>query len=219
MGPFEEHLRDAIRINRERRPRYSALTSGKSLFISDILIRSEQLSIPFAILTDLCSIPFRKRGIRVVELEFISMDKIPAFSEKLPFQAPSMSEFTPSRPGLMVLNFSLSALKGGWGEASRKLKSELHRLEATPGLHLMLKHILESMLRITMLAPVHQRKCKEQRLWISTTPISVYLYVSHLLAIPFASWLDWKTAPLLAEGVPILYQDVPAIPEADDEYK
>jgi len=219
MGPFEEHLRDAIRINRERRARYSVLTAGKSLFISDVLIRSEQLSIPFARLTDLCSIPFRKRGIRVVELEFISMEKIPAFSEKLPFQAPSLSAFTPAKPWPMILDFCRSVWRGGWREASNDLRSELHRLEATPGLHLMLKHILESMLRITNLAPIHFRKCKEQGMWISTTPISAYLYFSHLLAIPFACWLDRKTAPLLAEGIPILYQDVPAIPETDEEYK
>jgi hypothetical protein len=60
--------------------------------------------------------------------------------------------------------------------------------------------------------------CREQKLWLTTSPISLYLYLSHLLAIPFACWLDRKTAPLLAEGIPILYQDVPAIPETEDGY-
>ncbi len=114
MGPFEEHLRDAIRINRDRRHRYSALSLGRSLFISNVLIRSEQLSIPFAKLTDLCSIPFRKRGIRIVELEFISMDKIPPFSDTLPFHPPALSEFNPSRPVRLIIEFSISLVRSGW---------------------------------------------------------------------------------------------------------
>jgi hypothetical protein len=218
MGPFEEHLRDAIRINKERRPRYSALTGGRSLPVSDILIQSEQLSVPFARITDLCSIPFRKKGIRIVELEFISMDRIPPFSERLPFSPPSLNSFVEKRSGRLIFELCKRAFCGGWIEVSDRLRTELKQLDEVPGFHLMLKHILESMLRISVLAPIHKRKCVEMGLWLSTTPLSGYLFISHLLAIPFATWLDRKTAPLLAEGVPILYQDVPAIPESEEGY-
>ncbi len=218
MGPFEEHLRDAIRINRERRPLYSSLTGGQSLSVSNILILSEQLSIPFAIFTDLWSIPFRNKGIRIVELEFISMDRIPPFSEKLPFPAPSLNEFVESRPGGLILKLLKQGWRKGWPGLADALRIELHHLEKTPGFHLMLKHILESMLRITVLAPTHQRKCIEAGMRLTTKPLSGYLFISHLLAIPFATWLDRKTAPLLASGVPILYQDVPAIPESESGY-
>lgn len=218
MGPFEEHLRDAIRINRERRPLYSSLTGGQSLSVSNILILSEQLSIPFAIFTDLCSIPFRNQGIRIVELEFISMDRIPPFSEKLPFPAPSLNAFVESRPGKLILKLLKQGWRNGWSGLADALRIELHHLETNPGFHLMLKHILESMLRIAVLAPTHQRKCLEAGMRLTTKPLSGYLFLSHLLAIPFATWLDRKTAPLLASGVPILYQDVPAIPESEPGY-
>lgn len=218
MGPFEEHLTDAIRINSERRPLYSAITQGRSLEVSNILILSERLSIPFARLTDLCSVPFRRRGIRIVELEFISMDRIPPFSEKLPFQPPVLESFVKSRPGTLIIRLFADTLIRGWDGAARSLRMELHHLEKTPGFHLMLKHILESMLRITVLAPIHRRKCIEKGMRLTTTPLSLYLFYSHLMAIPFAAWLDRKTAPLLAEGVPILFQDVPAIPESEKDY-
>ena len=218
MGPFEEHLRDAIRINRERRELYSSLSEGQSVFISNVLILSEQWSLPFARLMDACSCHFRKQGIRIVDLEFIPMDRIPAFSEKLPFDAPSLDSFGASRSGSLIWLLMVRALRGGWDGAARALRDELQHLEKTPGFHCMLKHILESMLRITVLAPIHRRKCLELGMWVTTLPLSCSLFLSHLLAIPFASWMDRKTAPLLARGIPILFQDVPAIPESEDGY-
>ena len=218
MGPFEEHLREAIRINLARLPHYASLTGGRSVFVSKALIYSERLSVPFAKLPDLWSIPYRKRGIPIVELEFISMERIPPFSDRLPFNPQPLDRFVRRSGTRLILAFLTALIRGGWKESRVRVHKELRALESTPGFHVMLRHVLESMLRIAALAPIHHRRSREQRLWISPNLLSLHLYVSHLWALPFATWIDHRSAPLLAEGVPILFQDVPPIPEGEPGY-
>jgi hypothetical protein len=216
MGPFEEHLRDAIRINRERLPLYSKMSEGSSLSVSRALVLSETLSIPFAKIPDLWSLPFRKRGIPIVELEFISMEKTPGFSNQI--LKVNAGHFLPRSGSLLALKLFSVFITKGFSGACDSIKKEIHSLENEPDYHPMLRHVLESMLRISTLAPVHRRKAKEKGLFFSPLPLSIHLYLSHLSALPFSTWLDRKAAPLHARGIPIIRNDVPPIPENDPGY-
>ncbi len=69
----------------------------------------------------------------------------------------------------------------------------------------MLRHLLESLLRITNNAPQHARRGDSSRLsWL--------LVKAHRALLPVAAWLDRMASPLQLEGVPILFQDLPPIP-------
>jgi hypothetical protein len=219
MGPFEEHLHEAIEINKKRSHLYAQLSGGRSVPISRALVLSERLSLPFARIPDLWSTYFRKRGIPIVELEFISMDQIPEFSERLPFPPHPLHSFQPGRGWRLAISLLFVFIKSGWQGTRQHLRAELKSLEQQPGFHVMLRHVLESMLRISSLAPIHVRRCREKRLLFTTQTLSAHLYLSHLSALPFATWIDGGSAPLLAEGIPILFQDVPPIPETAPGYE
>ncbi|HEV2147105.1 MAG TPA: hypothetical protein VGR37_06865, partial [Longimicrobiaceae bacterium] len=101
--------------------------------------------------------------------------------------------------------------RDGFGGAAAALGAELAALEATPCCHCMLRHMLESMLRVATLAPVHAARAEEAGMR-STAGLSRLLLRLHLLALSDAAKLDVLAAPIQARGIPILCQDVPPIP-------
>jgi hypothetical protein len=70
---FSTHLRDAIRINRERQPYYASQTGGRSRWLSRWLVLSEYLCLPLAHYFDRKAAPFNARGIGIVADDFIDM--------------------------------------------------------------------------------------------------------------------------------------------------
>ena len=78
-GPFEQHLRDAIALNRARAPRYAALSQGASIAISRRLIRAERLLLPVAWVFDRWARPYHEAGVALLTDVFESMDQVPPF--------------------------------------------------------------------------------------------------------------------------------------------
>lgn len=70
----------------------------------------------------------------------------------------------------------------------------------------MIRHFLESIRRVAGLAPTYG---------VRTMFISKQMLWAHVRSLKKASELDQMAAPLQAEGLPILCQDVPYIPAAD----
>jgi hypothetical protein len=218
MGPFEEHLRDAIRINRERMSLYSRVSGGRSKSVSMALIFSELMTIPSSKIPDLWARYFIKRGIPIVQEEFISMSHAKTFSERFGFDPEPIELFFRSDASGISRRIRKAYKTGGFERASEQIRIELNPLNQIKTYHFMMKHLLESMLRISSLAPFHEKKRKELGLRYSTLPLSRYLFHSHFLALGFSSWLDLKAAPIQAMGIPIIANDVPPIPEHSDFY-
>ena len=84
-------------------------------------------------------------------------------------------------------------------------------LEDYPNFHCMVRHLLESMLRISNLAPIHEREATELGL-PPTRDLSWTLVRMHTLVLTEAVEVDGLAAPLQAEGLPIICRDVPPIP-------
>jgi hypothetical protein len=76
--------------------------------------------------------------------------------------------------------------------------------------HCMVKHLLESFIRAARLAPLHHEKAIAQGL-PTTLSISKKILWGHLPAFQPGSEFDRDLAPLQAEGIPMLWQDVPKI--------
>ncbi|HLL48487.1 MAG TPA: hypothetical protein VK399_17425, partial [Longimicrobiaceae bacterium] len=89
-------------------------------------------------------------------------------------------------------------------------RAELAALEAVPCYHCMLRHLLESMLRVTSLAPTHAARAEAAGMK-STAGLSRLVLRLHLFALVDAAKLDVVAAPIQARGIPILCQDVPPI--------
>lgn len=205
------HLEDAIRINRERLPLYSRLTDGASEPISRRLVRWEILSLPFAWYVDRRARRWQARGVLVVEAEFVPMSGVPEFRERAAEAPLPLSAYAPPELRRMRRALREAYRGGGFPGLAAAVEAELARLAPVPTYHCMLRHVLESALRIANLAPVHAARAEAVGM-PPPTGLSRLLLEVHLRMLPEAARLDARAAPLQARGIPILCQDVPPIP-------
>ncbi|HEU0014835.1 MAG TPA: hypothetical protein VFQ45_14205 [Longimicrobium sp.] len=212
---MERHVREAIALNRERMPRYAALTGGRSAPISRRLIRTEQLTGVVARYVDWRARPFQRAGIRIVCDDFVPMAHTPAFRERVP-DPPPLSAFAPADARRIRRAVKQALRVGGFPAASAALEVEIARFSTTPAFHCMLRHLLESALRASSQAPRYAAQARALGLR-SPEGLSRMLLDLHLTGLGEAAALDRRAAPLQSEGIPILCQDVPPIPpHADD---
>ena len=213
-GPFVHHLKEAIVINWKRLPRYASISGGKTVPHSMKLIFSEKISLPFAFTIDRLARPYQKAGIPIGDLEFISMEKIPEFSEHFPFSPEPLSAF-------VRVDGKGMAKKMKWALATHGFAGELRKIEPPRAYHCMLRHVLESVLRMANLAPLHEKRAKElgfESPLISCAKLSRMMLWGHIISLAPSAEMDAKAAPLQAQGIPIIWQDVPHIPPASEFY-
>lgn len=211
---MEIHLHEAAHLNRQRMPLYSALTGGRSRGISRRLIRTERLAIPVAWYVDWRARHFLRAGIRVTCDDFVPMAHTPAFRERIA-DPPPLSAFAPSDPRRLRRTIDGAYRTGGFPAAGFAIEREIAQLQATPAFHCMTRHLLESALRISNQASVYEAQARERGLR-SPAGVSRLMLNLHLSTLGEAAKLDRRAAPLQAEGIPILCQDVPPIPRTAD---
>jgi hypothetical protein len=205
---MERHLREAIALNRERMPRYDSLTGGRSRAVSRRLIRSEQLALAAAWVIDRRAETWLAHGVRIVCDDFVPMEHTPPFLARAD---PPPYPFVPRDPRRIRRAVVHAFRAGGFAGASAALEDELGRLSEAPAYHCMTRHLLESALRISNLAPVHAEAARAHGL-PPTDRLSRTLLDLHLMTLGEAARLDRRAAPIQAEGVPIVCRDVPPIP-------
>lgn len=149
-GGFVRHLREAIAINEQRRPRYEARTGGASRALSRRLVLYERVTLPWAWWIDQRAKKWNRRGVMIVAGDFVSMQGI------RPDSAP------PSRTGqatdaqLESLERRVKAFRSAAGEAldagrfdeaarlAHGLLRELDASEAAWSCHFaMTRHVVE----------------------------------------------------------------------------
>ena len=208
LGPFEQHLRDALALNQKRAPRYAALSQGASIPISRKLILAERLLLPVAWAFDRWAHPYHEAGIPLLTDVFESMDRVP------PFVASQAGSSEKPR-----LRTSAKRLRGavqrawrteGFAGASRVLDRARLALAAQPCFNCMVRHLAESALRVANVAEQYTERAQEAGLPSPRLLYSLLLRM-HLWGFGLAAWLDDGAAPLQAAGLPILCQDVPTI--------
>lgn len=207
-GCFARHLREAIELNLERLPRYAALTGGASIPLSRRLIRAERWALPLARWLDRRARRWQEGGVPVLCAELVSMEATPAFAAEA--SGAPLSSFRPPRAGTIRGRILRAYRSGGFPGAGGEIEEALRLLREQPVFHAMLRHLLESALRVCNLAPEHDRRARERGL-PSPLPLSRTLLALHLFSLGEAVRLDAAAAPLQARGVPILLRDVPPI--------
>jgi hypothetical protein len=213
---MERHLREAAAMNAERMPRYDSLTAGRSRGISRRLIWTERLAVAAAWYVDWRARPFQREGIRIVCDDFVPMANTPAFRPRAADPPPPLSAFVPADARRIRRAVARAQRRGGFPAASAVLEREVEQLSATPAYHCMLRHLLESALRISNQAPLYEAEARARGLAASPADLSRTLLDLHLLSLGEAARLDRRAAPLQAEGIPIICQDVPPIPPFAD---
>lgn len=209
---MERHLREAAALNKQRMPRYDSLTDGRSRGISRRLIWTERLGIVAAWYVDWRARPFQRAGIRIVCDDFVPMAHTPAFQPRAAGARPPLAGFVRADAPGIRREVERALDQGGFRAASAVLGREIEALAATPAYHCMLRHLLESALRISSQAPRYAAEARARGLAHSPENLSRALLDLHMLALGDAAKLDARAAPMQAEGIPILCQDVPPIP-------
>jgi hypothetical protein len=214
-GCMARHLREAVRLNKERMPLYSELTGGRSRAISRRLIWAERFSMPVAWYVDWRARRFQRLGIAVVCADFEPMDRTPAFRPRND-DPPPLSAFAPADSRRIARAVERAYRASGFAGAGAVLEREIETLSRVPGFNCMTRHLLESALRITNGARRYAADA-EARDVASPARLSRALLSMHLTTLGEAARLDRRAAPLQAEGVPIVCQDVPPIPADSPE--
>ncbi|HYW10758.1 MAG TPA: hypothetical protein VE871_02345 [Longimicrobium sp.] len=209
---MERHLREAAAINKARMPLYDSLTGGRSRGISRRLIWTERLGVVAAWYVDFRARRFQRAGIRIVCDDFVPMAHTPAFQPRAAHPPPPLADFVRADASGIRREVEWAQRRGGWAAASAVLEREIEALAMTPAYHCMLRHLLESALRVSNHAPRYVAEADARGLSASPEDLSRALLDLHLIALRDAAKLDVRAAPLQADGIPILCQDVPPIP-------
>jgi hypothetical protein len=75
----------------------------------------------------------------------------------------------------------------------------------------MLRHLIESIARISFLVPIQAKRCLEKGLKAPTN-YSVLLLKAHIWKLEEARKFDQEVESIQLSGVPFLFQDLPSIP-------
>lgn len=218
---LHNHLREARALNEARKPLYGRVTSGKSLDISDQLIQHESVALfwgPVFFNLDRWAIPYQNLGVEIVCDDFVSMQQTPSFAERRVGPFPSLTHFR--HPGSRYLKRELKkAMNDGFGSVENRADELIHQLNSlfplSNQMNCMTRHLLESIRLIARNAPRHiakHRQLDPQLQLRSPSWISKKMIRSHLLYLADAETLDRLAAPIQADGVPIICNDVPPIP-------
>lgn len=211
---MQEHLKEAIALNTERRDMYANLTEGKSVEVSDKLIGMEKttllmLKFPFWNFDKLLG-SFEKYGLQPTCDTFISIKTLTTFDSQFPQGAPTentaLVDTKKIRQTLETAfeTRNVSLLK-------EKLQDVHSQMSTEPRLNCMSRHIIESTLRIATLFPNWNSKIHDQNDKEKFEKIVFRLLKNHIFALKSAGQIDELSRPIQLAGVPIICQDVPAI--------
>nr|BFD68228.1 hypothetical protein HAGR004_32500 [Bdellovibrio sp. HAGR004] len=208
---LSEHIREAMDLNQERKSLYARLSNGKSKIVSDKLIWMERklvVAVPFA---DAWAAPYQAAGIPILCQDFISMSETPKFQARHPDGKDSLHNYRrPDVEGIKDRLLELYKAKA-YGTLAHFADAQIKELDQKPRYNCMVKHILESIRRMAALTPVHAAKSKALNK-VSSEYLSRIVLRSHILLLQESAEIDAAAAPLQADALPIVCQDVPYIP-------
>ena len=206
---FQAHLTEAIEMNEGRSPRYEKLTQGRSREISSKLIQGEKDALQMARYIDDLAARWQEQGVGIVCQDLVSMSLTPRFKDRISVRY-SLADYKAPDAVALQKRQEQAFLQGGFATLSQQLEVEIEDLKTAPAFHCLTRHLLESLLRVSNLVPVHLKKAAELGL-DSTADLSMLLIQLHQAALSSAVELDTQAAPIQAEGIPIVCQDVPPI--------
>ncbi|NRA68186.1 MAG: hypothetical protein HRU19_27125 [Pseudobacteriovorax sp.] len=203
------HLIEAIDINSERLKHYSAATNGRSESISRQLIWSERGLILLSPLIDWTALYWQSSGIPVACDDYIPMAQTPDF------QITDHSYDLRTRISLTADSLR-ARIDDAWeksDEAAVQVIDEIiETLNSQKHFNCMTRHLLESVARSLTLKPKYISAAQAKDLYSPSFFMDVLIGLQ-IQGIGFALDLDKAAAPIQAQGIPIICNDVPHIPK------
>ncbi len=203
---FAHHIHESIVINTARKHFYSRLTKGHSDEVYNLLILTERLSLPMALVYDLRASGFQKKGVPVFCREFVSINATSTFDPsniKIP-----TDKFVPFNYGPVKAQLKKAIAVGDMDAVKRLSLDAVVELNKTPSYHCMVKHIFESVYRFAYFLPKQVEAARNAGLK-SPSPLLIDGIKLHLLALLGSAQIDKKSAPIQAQGIPVLCAELP----------
>ncbi len=211
---FTEHLREAISINKARRKIYIELSDGKSKSLSNRLIFFERLLIIPAMFFDWRAKRFIRKGIPIMQNDFVPMNKLP-MPETMPKFKNSLSANTLKELILKLNDFNKAVKRElkvkNFEEISAEGKKLLEYIEKTEHefeCHLaMLKHITESLNLIVRNGIGYIKMSRGGTVKMTKTMINGHLFILK----PGLKTIDLPAQKLHSIACGIIVNDMPQI--------
>ncbi|MFP5520011.1 MAG: hypothetical protein ACLGGX_08920 [Bdellovibrionia bacterium] len=208
---FTRHLREAIVINNERSAEYQKLTQNQSTEITHRLVMMEKGLLLGAYLVDKLATYWQDNQIPMICNDFIEMSLTPAsqtsYADRAPLQPiPEIS--------LNSYQSKVSTLlkKNDFNSIEEITEAHLAVLSLEPRAHCLVRHFLESILRISYHTPKYIEQARNKNIqsprWLLKTVIK-----NHLPLLAEAKEIDNLALKFQKQHVPIVCQDVPPIPK------
>jgi len=207
---FETHMTEARAVNRLRKKMYSELTNGKSEPISRTFIRNQFFALPIAKFTDRRGKKFQKAGIPIIELDLVSMHEIENFSKSFATMVQPIELFKPIDAWGIRRALKRAFKRDSFRAVAITAQEEIDKISRIHTYHAMSRHMLESIVRTANMADLYIELAKKKQMK-STRSLSRFMLTLHFNALIGCRKLDVLAAPIQAEGIPIIHQDVPAI--------
>jgi hypothetical protein len=205
---------EAVELNQERKSLYMEATEGRAEEICDLLIKMPADMIAIAEDFDRQARPYQDQGIALMCEEFMPISNTPDFSASSAISPHPLDSFIETNSGAVVNEFYQVYESEGFSGLDSLASRYIDQLADLPEYHCMFRHLLESIRRAAQLAPIHDAAALVIGL-DSTLELSWYFIQIQVVGFHFAANIDRLAAPLQAEGLPIVCQDVPFIPEID----
>lgn len=203
---FQEHIRESIAINKERKQVYAELTGGRSNKIFNLLISYEYLTLAPATVFDLQALSYQKNGMDLFCHEFMSMIRTPAFNPErkvIPQEQfkPFDWKFYKNRMNEAIKHRDLVEVRKTSIEALLELKSQ-------PSYYCFSRHLFESIYRFAHFVPLRELQASEMDLK-DPTHLMFKVMKLHLLGLKDSHRIDLWAQPIQMSGTPILCSEIP----------
>ena len=208
------HIKEAIALNKARKPLYANLTQGASVKLSNMFIRLQYFALPYSVYQDLLARKFNRQGIPIVINDLAEMSESAEYDREIKYC---------SKPGYIVWKELFAKAKQfrasikrltrhanfeGVCSISQKYHREIISLEKQHQVHLaMNKHLIESVGLTALNAIAYNKQSHGKTISLSKKQIN-----AHSMPIYFGLRMDKKAHVLREFSCGILYNDLPHIP-------
>lgn len=205
-----KHMQDAIRLNKERKPLYERLTAGKSNRVTEHLIGMERRLLLGSPILDFWARPYQGSGIDIICEDVVDMALTPPFRSRHPDGTVPKESYRRVQVGLVKTQLEERLRANDFSGLAWLSDQYVQQLGVQPRFNCLVRHMLESIRRTAMLAPKHEKKALAKGMR-SPRFLAKVILKSHLDLLYESAQLDILAAPMQAEGIMIICQDIPPI--------
>lgn len=210
-GGFYVHIKDAIKLNKERALLYAGITNGRSKIVSKGLIGLEYATVPISKYYDFRAKKYNKAGIPLFKLDFIDMAQTPAFKSLHPLPARAYRSIRKLPIYQIEKELKLALKENDLDRILEIATQQIEEINENPSYNCLTRHFLESIRRSAFLLPYYIEASHHKDL---SSPKNLVKQVILIQAksLPLVQQLDREAGPIQEKGIAILCQDVPHIP-------